>query len=74
MKFELNNLEEMTISQNGSSTSFFINDLHSYADRGEFLFLYLTKYRFHVIDKQQADQAFLDKLKTMLNNDGILEK
>ena len=74
MKFELNNLEEMTISQNGSSTSFFIKELYAYADRGEFLFLYLTKYRFHVIDKQQADQAFLDKLKTMLNNDGILEK
>lgn len=74
MKFELNNLDEMTISQNGTSSSFFINELYAYADRGDFLFLYLTKYRFHVIDKRQAAKPFLDQLNTKLNNYGILKK
>ncbi len=74
MKFELNNLDEMTISQNATSTSFFINELHSYAYRDEFLFLYLTKYRFHVIDKKQAGQLFLDHLNTILISNGIHKK
>lgn len=74
MKFELNQEDELTVSQNGKSATSNIADLYAFADRGQFVFLYMTKFRFHVIDKKQAGGDFLRYLDGILGRYGIIKK
>jgi len=74
MKFEINEEDELTLSQNGKSSTINIKELYAFADRGQFVFLYMTKFRFHVIDKRQAGGDFLRYLDGILGKYGIIKK